>query len=199
MTIERTLTSAGTREVRERVRAVVGSVESGNPVLILQHGQPAAVLIRHDEAERWARFERSLSALHALDVFPELARDTSELGAMVAGQSQPDRGAIDGLAASTREIMAPLRTVNITDLREHLATHLEAVGAGRSLTIVSGGRLAATLISPREFDRLRALSRVAAWFRAAGIDLEKADESAIARFVAESRSLATGSPQEAAG
>lgn len=196
MTIERTLVSAGMRDVRERVRAIVDSVESGDPVLILQHGQPAAVLIRHGEAERWSAVERSLSALHALDVYPELTRDTSELGKII---DRSDPSAIAQLAAIPREINAPLRTVNITDLREHLAAHLDDVAAGRALTIVAGGRLAATLISAREFDRLRSLSRVLAWFRAAGLDLETADESAIATFVRDYRRRATADEAEAAG
>lgn len=199
MTIERPLSSAGMRDVRERVRAVVGSVETGDPVLILQHGQPAAVLIRHAEAERWSAIERRLAALHALGVYPELARDTTELGAIVNGLAKSDRVATERLASTPREINAPLRTVNITDLREHLADHIEEVSRGRAVTIVAGGRLAATLISPREFDRLRTLSRVLAWFRAAGLDLEGADEAAIADFVATYRRRASADRSEAAG
>ena len=34
---------------------------------------PSAVLIANEEAERWVAIERSLSALHGLDVYPELA------------------------------------------------------------------------------------------------------------------------------
>lgn len=187
------------RDVRERVRAVVDSVESGDPVLILQHGQPAAVLIRHDEAERWAAIERGLSALHALDVYPELARDTAELGTFVARRAPVRRSDVERLAATPREITAPLRTVNITELREHLAERLDEVKAGRSLTIIAGGRLAATLISPREYDRLRSLSRVVAWFRAAGLDLASEDEGAITTFVAAYRERATDDGREMAG
>jgi prevent-host-death family protein len=175
------------RDVRERVRAVVASVEAGDPVLILQHGQPAAVLVRHAEAERWAAIERALSALHAVGVHAELARDTAELASIVGGATSPDAGALRRLVETPREITAPLRTVNITDLRERLAAYLDEVTAGRTLTVVAGGRLAATLISPREYDRLRALARTVAWFRAAGIDLERSDEPAIAAFVADFR------------
>ena len=188
MTIERNLTSAGMRDVRERVRSVVASVETGDPVLILQHGQPAAVVVRHAEAERWAAIERALSALHALDVYVELARDTAELASIVGGATRAGATAIRGLADTPREIAAPLRTVNITVFRERLAAYLDEVTAGRTLTVVAGGRLAATLISPREYDRLRTLARTVAWFRAAGLDLERADEAAIAAFVTAYRS-----------
>ncbi len=198
MTIERSLTSAGMRDVRERVRAVVASVETGDPVLILQHGQPAAVLLRHAEAERWSAIERALSALHALDVHAELARDTAELASIVGGATRADAAALRRLAETPREITAPLRTVNITELRERLASYLDEVTAGRTLTVVAGGRLAATMISPREFDRLRALARTVAWFRAAGLDLAIADEPAIAAFVTAYRARGAES-REAAG
>jgi prevent-host-death family protein len=198
MTIERNLTSAGMRDVRERVRAVVASVETGDPVLILQRGQPAAVLLRHAEAERWGAIERAWSALHAVGVHAELARDTAELASIVGGTNSPDAAALRRLAKTPREITAPLRTVNITDLRERLASYLDEVMAGRTLTVVAGGRLTATMISPREFDRLRALARTVAWFRAAGLDLATADETAIATFVSAYRARRAGA-KEAAG
>lgn len=198
MTIERNLTSAGMRDVRERVRAVVGSVETGDPVLILQHGQPAAVLLRHAEAERWGAIERALSALHALGVHVELARDTAELASIVGGATRADAVSLRRLADTPREITAPLRTVNITELRERLASCLDEVTAGRTLTVVAGGKLAATMISPREFDRLRALARTVAWFRAAGLDLATADEPAIAAFVTAYR-VRRAEAKEAAG
>lgn len=198
MTLERPLTSTGMRDLRERARAVVGSVDAGSPILVLQHGQPAAVLIRHAEAERWAAFERSLAALHAIGVFPELARDTSELASVVDGQAPLDRESIKRIAMTPHEITAPLRTVHITALRERLAEHLDEVKLGRTLTITSGGELVATMISPREYDRLRSLARVAAWFRAAGIDLESADAADIATWVADRR-RAVVDAAEAAG
>jgi prevent-host-death family protein len=187
MTIERNLTSTGMRDVRERLRAVVASVETGDPILILQHGQPAAVLLRYAEAERWAAIERSLSALHALDIHAELARDTAELGSIVGGAGRGSAAAVRRLVGTPREITAPLRVANITELRGRLAAYLDEVTAGRTLTVVAGGQLAATMISPREFDRLRALARTVAWFRAAGLDLATADEPTIAAFVAAYR------------
>ena len=198
MTLGTPLESAGMRDVRERIRAVVARVEEGIPLVILQHGQPAAVMIRFDEAERWARIERALSALHALDVYPEVARDTSELGPMLLGSVATDGTAVRRLADEPREIVAPLRTVTITEARERLAPYLEEIQNGRMLTVVTGGRLAVTLISPREYDRLRGLSRVVSWFRAAGLNLEAADEAEISRFVREYRSRPAASSESAA-
>ena len=198
MTLGTPLESAGMRDVRERIRAVVARVEEGIPLVILQHGQPAAVMIRFDEAERWARIERALSALHALDVYPEVARDTSELGPMLLGSVATDGTAVRRLADEAREIVAPLRTVTITEARERLAPYLEEIQNGRMVTVVTGGRLAVTLISPREYDRLRGLSRVVSWFRAAGLDLEAADETEISRFVREYRSRPAASSESAA-
>lgn len=200
MTLAAPLESAGMRDVRERIRAVVQRVEDGVPLVILQHGQPAAVMIRFDEAERWARIERALSALHALDLYPEVARDTSELGPLVLGSVRADGAAVRALVDVPREIVAPLRTVTITEARERLAAYLDEIQSGRMLTLVVGGRLAVTLISPREYDRLRALSRVVSWFRAAGLDLGAADEADISAFVQEYRSrvAASGSAEPAA-
>jgi hypothetical protein len=64
--------------------------------------------------------------------------------------------------------------------------------------VVSSGRFAATLISPREFDRLRALGRAVSWFAAAGLDLASADEADVAAFVREYRRGGAGA-RSAAG
>jgi prevent-host-death family protein len=187
MTLGGELQALGMREVRERIRAVVARVADGNPLVIMQHGVPAAVVLRFDEAERWGRIERGLAALHALDVYPELVSGTAQLGAAVRGELRPTRSAIRRLDEEPREILGPLQTVQITDLRERLATNLEEVASGRALTVVSSGRFAATLISPQEFDRLRALHRAVSWFAAAGLDLASADETEIAAFVRDYR------------
>ena len=187
MTLSGELQALGMREVRERIRAVVARVADDNPLVIMQHGAPAAVLLRFDEAERWNRIERGLAALHALDVYPELVSGTAQLGAAVRGELKPTRAAIRRLDEEPREILGPLQTVQITDLRERLAANLEEVSNGRALTVVSSGRFAATLVSPREFDRLRALHRAVSWFAAAGLDLDSADEAEIASFVGDYR------------
>jgi prevent-host-death family protein len=187
MTLAGELQGLGMREVRERIRAIVARVGEGNPLVIMQHGDPAAVLIRFDEAERWGRVERALAALHALEVYPELVSGTGQLGAAVRGELKPTRSAIRRLDEEPREILGPLHTVQITDLREKLATYLEEVSRGRALTVVSSGRFAASLISPREFDRLRRLHRIVSWFAAAGLDLGSPEEGAIAAFVRDYR------------
>ena len=195
MTIAGELQALGMREVRERIRAVVARVADGNPLVIMQHGVPAAVLIRFEEAERWSRIERALAALHALEIYPELLPGTAQLAAAIRGEVKPSRSAIRHLDEEPRDILGPLTTVQITDLRENLATNLEEIAQGHAKTVVSSGRFAASLISPREFDRLRRLHQVVSWFAALGLDLTSADEAAIAAFVREYR---RGTPTEAA-
>ncbi len=195
MTLAGELQALGMREVRERIHAVVARVAEGNPLVIMQHGDPAAVLIGFGEAERWGRIERALAALHALDVFPELISGTGQIGEAIRGGLKPTRSAIRHLDEEPREVLGPLQTVQITDLREKLAMYLEEVSRGRAFTVVSSGRFAASLISPREFDRLRRLHRIVSWFAAGGLDLGMADEAAIAAFVRDYR---RGAPTEAA-
>jgi prevent-host-death family protein len=161
--------------------------ELGETVIVMQHVAPAAVAIRFEEAERWARIERSIAALHGLGVYPELARDTIELPKILAGEQRLSRDRIDRQVGQSREILAPLRTAGIADVRARLAAVLDEVGAGRPLTIVHGGKFSVTLISPREFDRLRALERLVAWFRASGLDLARAHEDEVASFVRDFR------------
>jgi prevent-host-death family protein len=187
MTLGGEIQALGMREMRERIRAVVARMAEGNPLVIMQHGDPAAVLIRFEEAERWGRIERALAALHALEVYPELVSGSGQLGAAVRGELKPTRSAIRRLDEEPRDILGSLQTVQITDLRENLATKLAEVARGRALTVVSSGRFAATLISPGEFDRLRRLHRVVSWFAAGGLDLSAADEAAIAAFVRDYR------------
>jgi len=183
MTAGGMLQALGMREVRGNIRAVVARVEGGEALVVLRDGQPTAVMFAFDEAQRWQQIERALSAFHGLEIYPELARDTAELARIVRRESRPSAAAIRRLSDQPRDILAPLRTVGITDARLKFASILREIAAGRTLTIVSSGRFAATLVSPREFDRLRALARTVSWFRAAGLDLAKADEAAIIAFV----------------
>jgi prevent-host-death family protein len=195
MTIAGELQALGMREVRERIRAVVARVADGNPLVIMQHGVPAAVLIRFEEAERWARIERALAVLHALEVYPELLPGTARLAAAIRGEIKPTRSAIRGLDEEPRNILGPLTTVQITDLRENLANNLLEVAMGEAKTIVSSGRFAASLISPREFNRLRRLHDTVSGLAGLGLDLTSADEATIAAFV---RDFRRGMPTEAA-
>jgi len=195
MTIAGELQALGMREVRERIRAVVARVADGNPLVIMQHGVPAAVLIRFEEAERWGRIERALAVLHALEIYPELLPGTARLAHAVRGEVKPSRAAIRRLDEEPRDILGPLTTVQITDLRENLAKNLEEVVQGQAKTVVSSGRFAASLISPREFERLRRLHEIVSGFAGLGLDLTSADEATIAAFV---RDFRRGMPTEAA-
>jgi prevent-host-death family protein len=193
MTIGGELAALGMREIRENIRAVLARVEAGAPLAVLREGQTSAVMLRFDESQRWERIERSLSALHGLDIYPELARDTAELASLVGGRVQPDATAVAGLAERPRAILAPLRTLGVTDARQRFAAILDLVAQGRTMTIVSSGRLAVTVIPPAEYERLRDLSRTVTWFRLAGLDLERADEGELADFIRAYRGRATAS------
>ncbi len=183
MTLRGELRSMPMNEVRQKLRVAVEIAEEGSPLIVLEHGHPAAAMLRFDEVERWIRVERALSALHGLEVYPELARDTSELAAVVHGRVQPSLSAIRRLAGQPRQILAPLRTVGVREIQRVIAEIMDRVQAGQPQTISLNGRFPVVLISIDEFDRLRDLTRTVSWFRAAGLDLVEADESQIAEFV----------------
>lgn len=170
-------------ELRDKARLAVAHAASGTPVMVFQHGDPSAVLIANEEAERWIAIERSLSALHGLDVYPELAEDTASLGSLVAGRERPNASTVRRLAREPRQILEIPRTIGITEIQRRLATILDEVGEGRPGAVYSSGKFVGVLITPAEYYRLRKLSRTVAWFRAAGLDLATADEAAIAEFV----------------
>ena len=165
MTAGGMIQALGMREVRGNLRAVVARVEEGETLIVLRDGQPMAVMLAFAEAQRWQQIEQSLSALHGLEIYPELVSGTGQLGAAVRGELKPTRSAIRRLDEEPREILGPLQTIQITDARLKLASILDEIEVGRTLTIVSSGRFAATLVAPREFDRLRRLFRAVCWFR----------------------------------
>ncbi|MDA8201205.1 MAG: type II toxin-antitoxin system prevent-host-death family antitoxin [Chloroflexi bacterium] len=183
MTLRGEMRAVSMNEVRQKLRVAVEVAETGAPVMVLEHGHPAAVMLRFDEVERAIRLERALSALHGLEVYPELARDTSELAALVSGRVRPTLSAIRRLAGERREILAPLRTVGVREMQRVVADVIDRVQAGQPMTISLDGGLPAVLVSPGEFDRLRELARIESWFRAAGLDLTSASEQEIADFV----------------
>jgi len=201
MTIAGAIATIGMDELRRNIRSTLARVtDLGETLVVMQHVSPAAVLIRFEEAERWARIERSIAALHGLGVYPDLARDTLELAAVVAGERRPSQSAIRAQASQPREILAPLKVAGIADVRSRLATVLDEIGAGHPLTIAHQGKFAIMLISPREFDRLRGLQPLVAWFRTASLDLATADEDAVAAFVRDYRTPpAAAEPGTAAG
>jgi len=136
----------GMRELRATLRAVVQRVEEGAPVVILKDGQPLAVMLQHEEAERWRKIEDSLAVLHALNIYPEALADPSEL-ADLATLQPPDYATIRRLTAAPRAILSPLRTVGLSDARAAFATLIDEVAAGRVRTIVARGHLAVAIYS----------------------------------------------------
>ena len=106
-------------ELRDKARLGIAYAQAGTPVMIFQHGDPAAVLIAGDEVARWLAIEGSFSALHGLDVYPELADDTSSLGSLLAGGERPSGAAARRLARERRQILEIPRTIGITEIRDH--------------------------------------------------------------------------------
>jgi prevent-host-death family protein len=198
LTVSGVLSAMGTRELRTNLRAVVERVEQGSPVVILKDGQPLAVMLQHEEAERWRRIEDSLAALHAMNIYPEALNDPSEL-ADLATLPVPDYATIRRLTAQPRAILSPLRTVGLSDARAAFATLIDEVATGRVRTIVARGHLAVAIIPSSEYDRLRALARAVSWFRGAGLDLATATEQQITEFVRTRREQTGGAQQKAAG
>jgi antitoxin (DNA-binding transcriptional repressor) of toxin-antitoxin stability system len=186
-------------ELRDKARLAVAHAEAGTPVMVFTHGDPSAVLIANDEAERWIAIERALSAFHGLDVYPELADDTASLAGSVAGRDRPNATAIRRLAREARQILDIPRTIGITEIQRRLASILDEVGEGRPTAIYSSGKFVGVLITPAEYYRLRKLSRVVAWFRTAGLDLATADESEVADFVRRFRQGSSSASESAVG
>ena len=155
----------------------------GQPVILLEHGAPRAVLISYAEAQRWLRIERASSVLHGLNIAPEAMRDTARIGEHILNDDRQLTVATIVGITEPHEILEPIRTTGISDARERFAEILEEVYAGRPLTIVHGSQYAVVLISPREYDRLRRLSRPVGWFAGAGLDLAAASDGEIRRFV----------------
>ena len=186
-------------ELRDKARLAVAYAAAGTPVMVFQHGDPSAVLIANEEAERWVAIERSLSALHGLEVYPELVDDTASLGSVVAGRERANATAVRRLAREPRQILDIPRTIGITEIQRRLAGILDEVAEGRPGAIYSSGKFVGVLITPAEYYRLRKLSRVVSWFRTAGLDLATADEAAIAEFVGRFRQGPAAASERAVG
>lgn len=193
MTIGGAIATIGMDDLRRNIRSTLARVSNlGETLVVMQHVAPAAVMIHFREAERWARIERAIAALHGLGIYPDLARDTLELPAILLGERKPSQAAIRAAITQPREILAPLHVAGIADVRARLKTVLDEITVGRPLTIAHQGELAVTFISPREYDRLRGLERFVAWFRTAGLDLAYADDDAVAAFVRDYRNPPAG-------
>jgi PHD/YefM family antitoxin component YafN of YafNO toxin-antitoxin module len=199
VTIRREIQTLGMREAREKWRTIVTQVKDGQPILILRDLQPSAVMLSFEEVERWRRVEEGLSALHGLEIYPEVARSTAELAALVRGREHPSATAIRGLARQRRDILGALRTMAVSDVPRGFAALLDEIESGRLMTIVDKKQLAVTLVSPREYDRLRALTLAVNWFRAAGLNMETADADAISAWVRDFRERPATAASEATG
>jgi prevent-host-death family protein len=198
MTVSGALQAMGMRELRTNLRAVVERVEAGSPVVCLKDGQPLAVLLAHEEADRWRKIEDSLATLHAMNIYPEALNDPSEL-ADLASLIPPDLATIRRLTSEPRAILSPLRTIGVSDARAAFATLIEDVAQGRVRTIVAKGHLAVAVIPAPEYDRLRALNRAVSWFRGAGLDLATATEQQVIDFVRARRGQTGGTQRQSAG
>ena len=185
-------------ELRDKARLGIAYAQAGTPVMIFQHGDPSAVLLASDEVERWVAIERSLSALHGLEVYPELADDTSTLGSVLAGRDRASGAAIRRLGRQRREILEVPATIGITEIQRRVASIVDEVAEGRPTAIYSSGTFVGVLITPAEYYRLRRLSRVVAWFLAAGLDLATAAGPEIVAFVKAFRERAAGTGEAGA-
>ena len=198
MTVSGVLQAMGMRDLRTNLRAVVERVEAGTPVACLKDGQPVAVLLAHEEAERWRKIEDSLATLHAMNIYPEALNDPSEL-ADLASLISPDLATIRRLTSEPRAILSPLRTIGVSDARAAFAALVGEVAQGRVRTIVARGHLAVAVIPAPEYDRLRVLARIVAWFRGAGLDLATATEQQVIDFVRARREQTGSSQGQSAG
>ena len=76
---------------------------------------------------------------------------------------------------------------------------LDEIESGRLMTIVVKKQLAVTLVSLREYDRLRSLTLAVAWFRTAGLDLETAEPDQISAWVRDFRERPAAAAAEGTG
>lgn len=199
MTIRGEITAIGMREARARWRSTVTRVIEGQPILVLRDQKPSVVLLQFDEVQRWRRVEDSLATVHGLEIYPELARSTAELAAIVGGTERPSATAVRTLARRPRAILGALRTMPISDAPRGFAALLDEIESGRLMTIVVNRQLAVTLVPCTEYDRLRALALAVHWFRAAGLDLTSSDPDEIQAWVAAFRARPAALAAEATG
>ena len=189
--IERSLYAAGMQEVRENLRSLLEVLDEGSPVAILQHGEIVAVMLLEEEIERFRLAELSLSTLHGTGIYPEAARDTSELAGFFAPDAPPVHpAAMIEIANRPREILAGRQTTNASEFRHTLTHYIAEIRDGQPTTIVREGRFAYGIVSAREFARLADLHRIMRWFEAAGLDLVKSTAGEVIDFVREFRDRA---------
>jgi prevent-host-death family protein len=188
MTIERPPNQIGVRELRDRLTTVVEQVRQGQPYVVLVNNEPVAVMISYSEATWWERVEMGLAALGGLEIYPEVARDTSELANLVSGKRRVTQRELKALSGDPREVFPRMElVVGTSEARRRMTEILPQVFHGGTTTLVSGGQFAVVMISPREYQRLRPLRRIVSWFNAAGLNLAEAEVDEIVRWVGARR------------
>lgn len=190
--IDGPLRPAGAQEVREHLRELLDIVRTGTSVAILQHGEIVAVMLDADEVERCWHVEHALSTLHGLEIYPEVARDTSELAALIRQPGATPPSVVLEIGLRTREILGRRATAGPSEFRHELSRYLEEIVHGQPYTLIRDGRFAVTVVSNREYQRLGQLRRMMRWFEAAGLDLSKANPPEIMRWVRAFQDRATG-------
>jgi len=184
MTTDRPPIEIGIRELRDKFAAMVKRVREGDSLVILSNTTPIAVMITYREAAYWDRVELGLAALSGLEIYPEAARDTSELARMVSGQRRVTDRELKELARQPHELLAVTAShFGVSEARKRMADVLDAVHRGEPITLVSGSDLAAVLISPARYQRSRRLDRIVTWFRAGGLDLAEAEVDDFVKWV----------------
>ena len=186
MTINRTPKQIGVRELRDNIRRVVEEVRAGQPYIVLSNSQQVAVMLSHEEVDRWESVEFSLAALHGLEIYPELARGTSELASVVRGERTYSKRELESLSRQRRDIVGAVRGGSVSDARARMAEILAEVRDEPEMWLIaSGGEVVVSIVRIEEYRRLLDLRRIVAWFRAAGLDLRTAyeDEDQIVAWV----------------
>jgi PHD/YefM family antitoxin component YafN of YafNO toxin-antitoxin module len=181
--IDGSIRAAGAQEVRENLRELLDFVDEGTAVAILQRNEIVAVMLSADEVERCWHAEHALSTLHGMEVYPEAARDTSELAALIRQGAKTPASMIADIWRRPREILSHRATTGPSEFRHELTRYLDDITAGQPYTIVRDRRLVVTVVSSREYDRLGQLRRIMRWFEAAGLDLSRANPPDVMAWV----------------
>lgn len=188
MMIDRPPKQIGMRELRDRFTPIVEQVQQGEPYVVLSNNTPIAVLLPYDEIARWKRVEFHLSTLHGLEIYPEAARGTSELGRVIRRERRVSLDEMEAIfLEEPHQIMVLGTIIGISEARTRLAGLMKQVPSGKKVTVVAGGEFAAEAISPIEYQRLQRLHLIYAWFQGAGLDLLTTDALQTIRWVREYR------------
>jgi prevent-host-death family protein len=186
MTLGGVLRAIGLKEFRVQMRPLVEEIAhgGGDPRIILDRGEPVAILINFEEADRYARAEAGLSMLRGKGIYAELAEGLDQLPEIVRGTRRVTESAKRELNLRPRPILGYLSgIVSVATIRTDLSKYMDKVTRGQVITIAGRDRNAATLISAGEFERLRSLRPTIGWFRSQGLDLSSAETEDVDAFV----------------